>query len=213
MTDAAQTLSGATDLELPEFDDPPASPWGLLRDWLAAAVEREVREPNAVVLATADAAGRPSSRVLLLKEVDDHGLVFTSAAHSRKGRDLAAQSWASVTFYWRETLQQITAAGPVERLPDDESDLLFAGRPRDAQVASAVSQQSAPLPDETELHHRAGALLDSDRPIPRPAAWAGYRLVPQELEFWYGSPTRLHRRLLYTRPAADAAWSHRRLQP
>ncbi|MBB5788882.1 phenazine biosynthesis FMN-dependent oxidase PhzG [Jiangella mangrovi] len=213
MTEAAQTLSGATDLDLPEFDDPPASPWGLLRGWLDAAVARGVREPYAVVLATADAAGRASSRVLLVKDADEHGLVFTSAAHSRKGRDLAERPWASATFYWRETLQQITAAGPVERLPDDESDLLFAGRPRDAQAASAVSHQSAPLADEAALHRSAASLRDGDRPIPRPDGWAGYRLVPHELEFWYGSPTRLHRRLAYTRPAADAAWSHRRLQP
>jgi pyridoxamine 5'-phosphate oxidase len=213
VTDRVQTLSGATDLDLPEFDHPPASPWGVLRDWLAAAVERGVREPYSVVLATADAAGRPSSRVLLLKDAGEDGLVFTSATHSRKGRDLAAQPWASVTFYWRETLQQITAAGEVERLTDDESDRLFAGRPLDAQAASAVSRQSAPLADETALHEAARELVAAGEPLPRPAGWAGYRLVPRELEFWYGSPTRLHRRLAYSRPAGEAAWTHRRLQP
>lgn len=213
MTDRVQTLSGATDLDLPEFDDPPASPWGVLRAWLAAAVEHGVREPYSVVLATADAAGRPSSRVLLLKDADENGLVFTSAVHSRKGRELAEQPWASVTFYWRETLQQITAAGLVRRLPDDDSDRLFAGRPLDAQAASVVSLQSAPLADEAALREHARDLVAAGRPLPRSDGWAGYRLVPHELEFWYGSPTRLHRRLAYARPAGDAAWTHRRLQP
>lgn len=213
MTDRTQTLSGATDLELPEFDHPPAEPLGLLRSWLAAAAEHGVREPAAVVLATADEAGRPSSRVLLLKEVDDRGLVFTSAADGRKGRHLAHQPWASVTFYWRETLQQVTAAGEIERLPAELADQLFAERPRDAQAASAVSRQSAPLADEADLHARARALLASARPIPRPDAWTAYRLVPREVEFWYGSPTRLHRRLRYTRPAHDAEWTAGRLQP
>ncbi len=211
MTDRTQTLSGETDLELPEFDHPPAEPLGLLRTWLAAAAGRGVREPNAVVLATADEAGRPAGRVLLLKEVDERGLVFTGAAGSRKGRHLAAQPWASVTFYWRETLQQITAAGEVEQLPTTQADRMFADRPRDAQVASAVSRQSEPLADEAELHERARALLESGRPIPRPASWTAYRLVLRELEFWYGSPTRLHRRLRYA--AADGAWTHERLQP
>jgi dihydrophenazinedicarboxylate synthase len=214
VTDRVQTLSGATDLELPEFDTPPSEPWGLLRDWLATAAERGVREPNAVVLATADAAGRPSTRVLLLKSVDDRGLVFTSASDSRKGRHLAEQPWASLTFYWRETLQQITAAGEVELLPADEADLLFADRPLDAQAASAASRQSAPMTDEAALHQRARSLTETGRPIPRPDTWAGYRLVPREVEFWYGSPTRLHRRLAYTRPAGAAAvWTHQRLQP
>ncbi|SEE28562.1 Pyridoxamine 5'-phosphate oxidase [Jiangella alba] len=208
-----QTLSGATDLELPEFDHPPAEPLGLLRSWLAAAAERGVREPSAVVLATADEAGRPSSRVLLLKEVDDRGLVFTSAADGRKGHHLAQQPWASVSFYWRETLQQVTAAGEVERLPAELADQLFAERPRDAQAASAVSRQSAPLADEADLHDRARALLASGRSIPRPDAWTAYRLVPREVEFWYGSPARLHRRLRYTRPAHDAEWTSGRLQP
>lgn len=213
MTEPVQTLSGATDLALPEFDDPPASPWGVLRTWLRTAVERGVREPYAVALATADATGRPSSRILLLKSADEHGFVFAGARDSRKGRHLAEQPWASLSFYWRETLQQITAAGEVEELPGAEADAIFAGRPRDAQVASAVSRQSAPLTDEAGLRDHAKALYEADRPIPRPDNWTAYRLIPRELEFWYGSPTRLHRRLLYTRPDGDTAWTRRRLQP
>lgn len=102
----------------------------------------------------------------------------------------------------------------VEQLTAAESDALFAGRPLDAQAASAVSSQSAPLADEAELLHRARVLTEAGRPIPRPDGWTGYRLVPSEIEFWYGSPTRLHRRLLYTRAAEPSAvWTHQRLQP
>lgn len=213
-TTPADTLTGDTTLELPEFDAPPEDPLALLRAWLDAARERGVREPNAAVLATAGAVGRPSSRVVAVKEADDRGLVFTSFRGSRKGRELAERPWASVTFYWRETLQQLTVAGTVERLADNESDRLFAERPRAAQATTAVSQQSRPLDDEPALRARARELADSEGGLVRPEEWTGYRLLPQSVEFWYGSPDRLHRRLWYERAAPDVtAWTHRRLQP
>ncbi|MBC2869780.1 phenazine biosynthesis FMN-dependent oxidase PhzG [Streptomyces mexicanus] len=211
MSSPAQTLSGDTALDLPEFDTPPPSPEGLLRQWLEEAVRRGVREPHAMVLATADASGRPSSRVLLLKAVQARGLLFTSFRGSRKGRDLAAVPYASATFYWRETLQQITVAGPVDVLGPEESDALFEERPRAARATTAASRQSEPLPDEQELRVRARELASSDAPIPRPEGWTGYLLRPESVEFWYGSPDRLHRRLRYE--ADGNGWRHQRLQP
>lgn len=208
-----ETLSGDTGLVLPEFGTPPPDPHRLLRGWLDSAVARGVCEPYAAVLATADPSGRASSRVLLVKEVDDRGLLFTSSQGSRKGRDLAETPWASLTFYWRETLQQLTAQGPVEVLGGEESDELFARRPLAAQATTAISRQSRPLVDEAELQDRAKVLVDAGEPVARPDEWVGYRLVPQVVEFWYGSPDRLHRRLRYDRAAEAAAWTHRRLQP
>ncbi|EME19281.1 phenazine biosynthesis FMN-dependent oxidase PhzG [Rhodococcus triatomae] len=208
------TLTGDAELVLPEFDSPPAEPLALIRAWLRAASTLGVREPNSVVLATADAEGIPSTRVVSVKDVDDRGLIFTSFRHSRKGVELARRPWASVTFHWRESLQQLTVAGPVEIIGDEESDRLFAERPRAAQATTAVSRQSRPLDDEAELRARARSLGDTDRPIDRPADWTGYRVVPVAVEFWYGSPDRLHRRLRYERPSPDAPqWTHGRLQP
>lgn len=214
MTSFGQTLSGDPTLRLPEFDDPPADPVPLLRQWCERAVERGVREPYAAVLATADETGRPSTRVLLVKDVDPRGLVLTSFEGSRKGRDLAVRPWASLTFHWRETLQQLTVAGPVEKVTAEESDKLFAERPLAAQATTAVTRQSRPLEDEADLRRRAGELIDAGLRLDRPAEWTGYRLVPWSVEFWYGSPDRLHRRLSYDRaPDPPHPWTHRRLQP
>ncbi|MBB5159499.1 phenazine biosynthesis FMN-dependent oxidase PhzG [Saccharopolyspora phatthalungensis] len=208
----AATLTGDESLHLPEFDAPPRNPVELLHRWLDIATEKGVREPRAVVLATANELGRPSSRVVLLKEITDDGeLVFTTHVNSRKGRDLAATPWASVNFYWRETLQQINVSGPVEPLPAARSDELFAERPVAAQATTAVSAQSTTLSDEQEMADRAQRLIDAGDPLPRPTGWGGYLLRPDAIEFWHGRANRLHRRLEYTRDGA--AWAHRRLQP
>lgn len=213
MAAQTQSLSGDTTLVLPEFDTPPQDPYPLMRAWLDSAVAREVREPYAAVLATADRSGRASSRVLLIKEIDDRGLQFTSFQGSRKGQELAGTPWGSLTFYWRETLQQLTVQGPVEVLTGPESDELFARRPLAAQATTAISRQSRPLDDEAALKAGAKALAADGGPVPRPDEWTGYRLVPQAIEFWYGSPDRLHRRLRYDRGAETSGWAHQRLQP
>ncbi|RAJ66854.1 pyridoxamine 5'-phosphate oxidase [Streptomyces sp. Amel2xB2] len=207
-----ETLSGDASLVLPEFDAPPADPLALLGEWLDGAARRGVREPYAAVLATADADGRPSSRVLLAKEFDGRGLVFAGSRSSRKGAELAARPWASMTFYWRETLQQLTVAGPAEPLAPEDSDRLFAARPPAARAASAASRQSRPLQDEAALREAAGTLREDPDAIRRPEDWTGYRLLPESVEFWHGSPDRLHRRLRYDR-TDPAAWTARRLQP
>lgn len=205
------SLTGDDNIELPEFDVPPADPFDLLVRWLQIAQQYAVREPGAVALATADAQGRPSSRIVLIKEIADGALVFTTHSASRKGRDLAENPRASLTFYWRETLQQINAWGAVETVSGARSDELFAERPPAARATTAASRQSTPLDDEQLLSERAQALLDAAADLSRPAGWVGYRLVPETIEFWHGRASRLHRRLQYTRTAQG--WTSTRLQP
>ena len=208
MTEPIETLSGDSSLELPEFDRPPAEPLGLLERWLRDADERGVREPRALALATADAEGRPSSRVLLLKQVAP-ALVFSGSYESRKGRELAANPRAAGTLYWRETLQQVTVEGPVRRLSEEESDAIFGERPADAQATTVASRQGEPLEDPAALRQAADSA--AGEPLRRPERWGGWRLDPDLVEFWHGSPDRLHRRLLYIK--GESGWEHRRLQP
>jgi pyridoxamine 5'-phosphate oxidase len=203
--------AGADGLVPPEFTEPPTDPIGLLHGWFDAAVRRGVSEPGVLALATADAAGHSSNRMVQTIRITDRGLVFSSHTGSRKGRDLEARGWASGVLYWRETKQQIVLTGPVERLPDTESDALWAARPRATHPMSVASRQSAPLEDEAALRAEAGRLADSGEPLPRPAAWVGYELVPSTVEFWQASPDRLHRRLRYRR--VYGGWSTARLQP
>jgi dihydrophenazinedicarboxylate synthase len=203
-----ETLSGDPTLELPEFGAPPTDPLPLLDRWLLTADEKGVREPRALALATADGEGRPSVRTLLVKQLSPT-LVFAGSYESRKGRDLTVNPRAAGTLYWRETLQQITIEGPVERLGEEESDALFAERPPAGQATTVASDQGEVLADPDRLRAKADR-LDGEK-LRRPANWGGFRLDPDLIEFWHGSPTRLHRRLLYVR--GDAGWSHQRLQP
>ena len=210
MSEPVETLSGDPGLELPEFDSPPAEPLPLLERWLRGADERGVREPRALALATADATGRPSNRIVLLKQASP-AIVFAFSADSRKGRELAANPRAAGTLYWRETLQQVVFEGPVERMSAEESDRLFAERPVAGQASAVASSQGEVLDDPGRLRREAAELTGKDEVLRRPEAWGGYRLDPDLVEFWHGSPDRLHRRLLYVR--RDGGWSHQRLQP
>jgi dihydrophenazinedicarboxylate synthase len=203
-----ETLSGDPTLELPEFEDPPADPLALLERWLRDADARGVRESRALALATADAQGRPSSRILLLKQVTP-ALVFSGSFESRKGRELAANPRAAGTLYWRETLQQVTVEGPVRKLSEEESDEIFGERPPEAQATTVASRQGEPLDDPAALREAADSRASES--LRRPSRWGGWRLDPDLVEFWHGSPDRLHRRLLYVK--SGDAWEHQRLQP
>jgi pyridoxamine 5'-phosphate oxidase len=205
-----ETLSGDAGLDLPEFEAPPADPLPLLERWLQGADERGVREPRALALATADREGRPSNRIVLLKQVSPAPL-FAFSSNSRKGQDLEANPRAAGTLYWRETLQQVVFEGPVRKLSEAESDALFAERPASGRAATVVSNQGEALEDPERLQAAAAELAQGEGPLQRPRDWFGYRLDPDLIEFWHGSTDRLHRRLLYVK--SDAGWTHRRLQP
>ncbi|WP_308467022.1 pyridoxal 5'-phosphate synthase [Rathayibacter soli] len=207
----ASTLSGVTDIDLPEFDAPPEDPVRLAMSWLAAAEAYPVREPRSAVLATAGRNGNPTSRVVSVKGIAARGVVFTSALTTHKAADMAENPHVSITFYWRETMQQLNVRGEAVQLSGEASDALFLERPRGAQVASIVSAGGLPLADEEELAARAAALEHATTPLTRPSTWAGYLIVPARIEFWQGRVNRMHRRLVYTGGAGQ--WSAQRLQP
>jgi pyridoxamine 5'-phosphate oxidase len=210
-TSASPAVAGSVDPALPEFDAPPADPIGLLRGWFAAAVALGVSEPGVVALATVDAGGRASNRMVQTIKLTDTGLVFTSHATSPKGRDIAATGWASGVLYWREARQQVILTGPVGQLPDSESNALWDARPPSTHPMSVASHQSEPLDDEEALRAYARQLAEAGEPLPRPPAWVAYELAPTTVEFWHASLDRLHRRLRYDR--TGAGWATIRLQP
>ena len=181
--------------------------------WMDEAIAAGVTQANAMVLATADAHGRPSSRAVLLKDFDEDGFVFFTNLESRKGRELKSNPWASLTLMWLDLHRQVRIDGPIEFVTDAESDEYFSSRPREAQIASAVSPQSRTIPNRQTLE----ALVDElsaatgDGIVARPDHWAGVRVRPVTVEFWQGQSHRLHDRLAYTRDSVS--WMIERLAP
>jgi pyridoxamine 5'-phosphate oxidase len=180
--------------------------------WFADAVAAELFEPNAVVLATAAADGRPSARTVLLKGHDERGLTVFTNYTSRKGRELTANPHASLVIPWIELQRQVVACGPVTTLSAEESAAYFRTRPRGAQLSAWASHQSSVIPSREHLVRRRDELeqLFGDD-IPAPDFWGGYRLVPETVEFWQGRPDRLHDRLQFRRDGDD--WVVERLSP
>lgn len=181
--------------------------------WYREAFAAAVPLPDAMALATADSRGRPSVRYVLLKQADDDGFVFYTHFTSRKGRELLANPYASLAFYWDALGRQVRVDGRVRRVRDAEADAYWATRPRDSQLAGAVSQQSQAIASHADLLQRWRQLRRElgGHEIPRPATWGGFRLVPRQVEFWTRGEPRLHRREVYTR--SRAGWKRVLLQP
>lgn len=189
-----------------------ADPLTEFQVWFAAAIEREPFEANAMTLATADAEGRPSARMVLLKEVDSRGFVFFTNYQSRKGGELEGNPQAALVFYWPQQHRQVRVEGQVERLEAAASDAYFQSRPRGARLAAWASQQSQPVATREDLdanYSRMAARYPDE--VPRPGHWGGYRLVPRVVEFWQGRPDRNHDRIEYRR--VERGWHQRRLMP
>ena len=191
-----------------------ANPMKQFQKWFDEAVAKiSSGDVNAMVLATADKSGKPSSRTVLLKGVDERGFIFFTNYDSRKGRELAENPNAALTFYWQELERQVCVAGTVSKVPVAESEAYFKSRPRDSRLAAWASNQSDALPDRAALEKKwseMAAKFPSD--IPLPPNWGGYALKPERLEFWQGRPGRMHDRFSYTRQP-DSSWKLERLAP
>lgn len=182
--------------------------------WFDEARTAQLREPNAMTLATATADGAPSARIVLLKGVDDRGFVFYTDYRSRKGSDLAANPRAALVFHWMELERQVRVTGLVERTSRADGERYFATRPLGSRIGAWASHQSQVIEGRGELERREAeaAARFADGDVPLPPHWGGFRVVPAALEFWQGRPSRLHDRLRYVRDGGDA-WRIERLSP
>lgn len=181
--------------------------------WFEEALKAHVPEANAMSVATVAANGRPSSRILLIKQFDQDGFVWFTNYASRKAQDLAANPYAALLFHWIELERQVRIEGKVERVSAEESEEYFQSRPLLSRLGAIASEQSRPIDNRQTLENRFAQVKEQygDHPA-RPAHWGGYRLVPDTLEFWQGRNSRLHDRILYTRQT-EGPWQIQRLQP
>jgi pyridoxamine 5'-phosphate oxidase len=187
-------------------------PFGQFSRWFDQVRELEA-DPTAFALATSTRDGRPSVRTVLLKGVDERGFVFYTNYNSRKARDLAATGRASLLFYWRSLERQVRIDGRAEKVSGEESDAYFATRPLESRWSVYASRQSEVLDSRDALESRFTIARQTyGERVPRPAWWGGYRIVPDEFEFWQGRPSRLHDRLRYARQP-DGLWRRERLAP
>ena len=181
--------------------------------WFEQALKAEVNEPNAMSVATVGANGRPSSRIVLVKQFDERGFTWYTNYDSRKGQELEDNQYAALLFFWSELERQVRIEGRVERTSSEESDRYFRSRPLKSRLSAIASHQSAPIGSRAELeqNYEAVARQAGDDPA-RPGNWGGYRLVPERLEFWQGRRSRFHDRIVYERQE-DGSWTRLRLQP
>ena len=194
--------------------DVAADPVAQFLAWFEEARRAELREPNAMTLATATPDGAPSARVVLLKGVDERGFVFYTDYRSEKGEELAANPRASLVFFWAELERQVRVTGRVERVSREESEAYYRTRPLGSRLGAWASRQSSVIAGREELERRAAevAARHPDGDVPLPPHWGGFRVVPETVEFWQGRPSRLHDRLRYVR-AGGGGWRVERLSP
>lgn len=209
IADLRRDYSHAT-LSEHEVDADPIRQFGA---WFQQALDAQLHEPNAMGLATVDGNGRPSLRIVLLKDFDERGFTFYTNYQSRKGDNLLQNPHAALTFHWHELERQVRIEGRVERVAAEESDAYYAIRPIKSRLGAHASAQSRPIGSREQLEQQfhAAEATYGDHP-PRPSHWGGYRLVPEWIEFWQGRRSRLHDRVAYTKQP-DGSWKRERLQP
>lgn len=188
------------------------NPFDQFKIWFDQAIEEKVTEPTAMTLSTASAQGKPSSRVVLLKKYDDRGFVFFTNYDSRKGKEIAENPQASLLFFWCELERQIRIAGKIEKISHEESEEYFQTRDYTSRLGAWASHQSRPLSSRFSLMRKvAGLMIKYPNNVPLPDHWGGYRVIPDEFEFWQGRKSRLHDRFRFT--LENGVWSASRLNP
>jgi pyridoxamine 5'-phosphate oxidase len=191
-----------------------ADPFQLFDEWFAQAREAEINDPEAMALATADADGNPSVRMVLLKGHGPDGFVFYTNEESNKGRELKENPSAALLFHWKSLRRQVRIEGEIQRVSDAEADAYFATRARDSQLGAWASKQSQPLENRETFEARFEEVQRSfeGQDVPRPPHWGGFRLVPLTIEFWQDRPHRLHERRLFL-AQNDRSWTEGLLYP
>jgi pyridoxamine 5'-phosphate oxidase len=194
-------------------EDMAADPFTQFSSWFDGVLESGLEEPNAFVVATADEAGRPSARAVLMKEFGEGGIVFYTGLRSQKSRDLLANPVAAATFVWIPLHRQVRIEGGVEPVEEAIASAYFASRPRGAQIAAHASSQSERVASRAALEESFEGISRryGDGEVPRPEHWGGWRIVPETVEFWQGRPNRFHDRLRYSRDGEG--WTIERLAP
>jgi pyridoxamine 5'-phosphate oxidase len=206
---------GDAGLDVADLEPEPVS---MFRRWLEDTVEAGIHEPNAMVVSTVSADGTPSSRMVLLKGVDERGFVFFTNYESDKARELDANPAVALLFPWQDLQRQVRVVGTASRVSQEESEAYFGSRPRESQLGAWASPQSRVVANRSALDERYGGVLaqfvDLDA-VPLPPFWGGFRVEPSSVEFWQGRKGRLHDRLRYRRaePDAHAPWTVERLAP
>jgi len=189
------------------------NPFALFNAWFDEARAGEPNDPNAMALATADGEGRPSVRMVLLKDHGPDGFVFYTNLQSRKGGELRANPHAALLFHWKSLRRQVRVEGPVSPVSEKEADAYFATRHPDSQAGAWASNQSRPLAERAVFEERFATVKQryGDKPLPRPPHWSGYRVTPERIEFWEDRPHRLHHRILFERDGSG--WREGLLYP
>ncbi|MFT5196283.1 MAG: pyridoxamine 5'-phosphate oxidase [Candidatus Promineifilaceae bacterium] len=198
-----------------DFGDMAADPFTQFDNWFSAAAELNMIEPNGMTLSTVDEDGRPSGRIVLLKDWDSRGFVFYTNYESRKGHNLVGNQFAALTFWWREQERQVRIEGKIEKTSNKESDDYYDSRPRESRLGAWTSPQSQQVEGRHTLEARlveTAQRFPDDQPLPRPDFWGGYRLTPDMIEFWQGRKSRLHDRMVY-KLQSDQSWHLVRLAP
>jgi pyridoxamine 5'-phosphate oxidase len=181
--------------------------------WLDEALEAEATEPTAMTLSTISSEGKPTARMVLLKQADENGFVFYTNYNSRKGENLAHSPYAALVFYWPELERQVRLEGVAEKVSKEDSDAYFDSRPEGSRIGAIVSPQSSEIPGRKFLEELFDNYekMNKDKPLRRPENWGGYRIIPDRIEFWQGRESRLHDRIEFTR--MNLLWKIKRLAP
>lgn len=190
------------------------NPLDVFNIWLKLAIESEIKDPTAMHLATADAAGKPSARIVLLKKVSKQGFIFYTNYNSRKGKEIAVNPLVCLTFWWAELQRMVIIEGSASKISETESILYFNSRPEESRIAACASPQSEVIPNKDFLTNKMAALTKEykdNQSIPKPAHWGGYLVCPEKISFWQGGVSRLHDRFRFTN--LNGNWILERIAP